>query len=304
MRLFSDIANKLGGSSLKLRSQSPTIFFIGGVIGMVGTTVLACRATLKLEETLEEHTALADKVKEFEDEKYSEMDRKQDTAIVYVRTAVSVIRLYAPAILLGSASIAMLTKSHNILVKRNAALTAAYAALDKGFRTYRARVIEKYGEDEDRALRYGEELVTEKDETGKTKKVRRVGENGSSIYSKFFDQLNPMWSKDPEINKLFLRQQQNYLNDVLKIRGHLFLNEAYDALGFDHTQAGSVVGWKIGSDGDNYVDFGIFRPDADERVIDFVNGRERSVLVDFNVDGIIYDKIEKIGERLSWQKSY
>lgn len=305
MKLFSDAIRKFGSSNLALRSKSPTIFFIGGVVGMVGTTVLACRATLKLEETLEAHSALADKVKEFEDEKYSEMDRKQDTAIVYVRTAVSVARLYMPAILLGSASIGMLTQSHNILVKRNAALTAAYTALDKGFRTYRARVVEKYGEDEDRALRYGEEVTTEKDEkTGKTKKLSRVGKDGASIYAKFFDQTNPNWSKDPEINKLFLWTQQRWLNDLLHARGHVFLNEAYDALGFDHTQAGSVVGWRIGMDGDNFIDLGVFHSQVEDRVRDFVNGHEASVLLDFNVDGLIYDKIEHNKERLSWQKSF
>lgn len=303
--LFSDVVKKLSSSSLTLQEKSPSIFFIGGVIGMVGTTVLACRATLKMEEVLDEHNELSQKVKELEHENYTEGDRKQDTAIVYVRTAVAMARLYAPAILMGSASIAMLTKSHNILVKRNAALTAAYTALDKGFRSYRARVVEKYGEDEDRALRYGEEVVTEKDEaTGKTKKVRRVGKEGASIYAKFFDQSNPNWSKDPEINKLFLRTQQNWLNDLLHARGHVFLNEAYDSLGFDHTQAGSVVGWRIGSDGDNFIDLGIFHSEAEDRVRDFVNGHEASVLLDFNVDGLIYDKIEHNKERLSWQKSF
>lgn len=303
MKLFSEIGKRVGNSSLALRSKSPTLFFIGGVVGMVGTTVLACRATLKLEETLDTNNKLREKVQEFQDEKYSEHDRKQDIAIVYVRSAVSVARLYAPAILLGSASIAMLTQSHNILVKRNAALTAAYTALDRGFRSYRARVVDKYGEDVDREMRYGSETVTEKGEDGKPRKITRVGKDGGSIYAKFFDQLNPNWSKDAELNKLFLRTQQNYLNDLLHARGHVFLNEVYDQLGFDHTQAGSVVGWRISEDGDNFIDFGVFHSDADYNIRDFVNGHEASVLLDFNVDGVIYNKIEKPKERLSWQMS-
>src|SRR5688572_30806226 len=133
MRLFSGITQRLGSTNLTLRSKSPTIFFIGGVVGVIGTTVLACRATLKLEQTLDTSNKLAEKVKEFEHENYSEGDRKQDQAIVHIRSIVAVARLYAPAILLGGASIALLTQSHNILIKRNAALAAAYTALDKGF---------------------------------------------------------------------------------------------------------------------------------------------------------------------------
>jgi Family of unknown function (DUF6353) len=304
MRLLSESVMKgLGSNILTLRKHSPSLFFVGGVIGMVGTTVLACRATLKLDEALEADKEKAEAVKTYQSDNYSEEDRKQDTAILYVRQVLTVAKLYAPAILLGSASIGMLAQSHNILIKRNAALTAAYAALDEGFRRYRARVVEKYGQDEDDRLRYGEEKVTIKDEAGKSKVVSRVGQEGASIYAVFFDQFNLNWSKDPQINKLFLRSQQNYMNNVLHARGHVFLNEVYEALGFDHTQAGSVVGWVLHSDNDNFIDFGVFRYDANDKVRDFVNGREGSVLLDFNVDGLIYDKIEKPKERLSWQKS-
>jgi hypothetical protein len=304
MRLLSEAVMKgLGSNILTLRKHSPSLFFVGGVIGMVGTTVLACRATLKLDEALEADKEKAEAVKIYQNDNYSEEDRKQDTAILYVRQVLTVAKLYAPAILLGSASIGMLAQSHNILIKRNSALTAAYAALDEGFRRYRARVVEKYGQDEDDRLRYGEEKVTIKDEAGKSKVVSRVGQEGASIYAVFFDQFNLNWSKDPQINKLFLRSQQNYMNNVLHARGHVFLNEVYEALGFDHTKAGSVVGWVLHSDNDNFIDFGVFRYDANDQVRDFVNGREGSVLLDFNVDGLIYDKIEKPKERLSWQKS-
>ena len=307
MRFPIDIVTRqLGTSTLALKQHSPTLFFAGGVAGIIGTTVLACRATLKLEETLDENRSTLNEVKHFQDTKYSEEDRKQDTVILYIRSVVSVAKLYAPAVLLGSASIAMLAHSHNTLIKRNAALTAAYTALDKGFRTYRARVVEKYGEDEDRELRYGTEKVKEKDKTtGKKKTISRVGPDGASIYAKWYDQFNPNWSKDPVINRLFLRSQQNFMNDLLHARGHVFLNEVYEALGFDHSSTGAVVGWRITTDGegDNFIDFGIFHSNVDNEIRDFVNGKEGSVLLDFNVDGLIYDKIENFGERLSWQRN-
>lgn len=265
---------------------------------MVTSSVLACRATLKLEETLDDCR---------KDELMHRGDADSDYAIEapvrYAHAVVSITKLYAPAVIVGSASIAMLTQSHNILIKRNAALAAAYTALDKGFREYRARVVAKYGQDEDDRLRYGFEVVTEKDEKGKTREVQRVGPNGASIYAIFFDEYNPNWSKDPNYSKLFLRTQQNYLTDLLLARGHLFLNEVYESLGFKHTQAGSVVGWIVHPDNDNFVDFGIFHSDVDENIRDFVNGREGSVLLDFNVDGVIFDKIDGNKERIWWQRN-
>ena len=112
--------------------------------------------------------------------------------------------------------------------------------------------------------------------------------NGLSVYARFFDEGCEQWSKNPEYNLMFLRSQQNYYNDMLKSRGHVFLNEVYDALGIPRTQAGAVVGWMISDNGDNFIDFGVFDGDR-PRARDFVNGYERSILLDFNVDGVIYD---------------
>jgi hypothetical protein len=203
----------------------------------------------------------------------------------------------------GGASIAALTRSHNILNERNAALTAAYAALDKGFKEYRHRVVEKYGEDQDLEFRHGSrevEIIDE--ETGKKKTVTRVGYDEPSIYARFFDPLSTSWSKEPEYNLLFLKCQQSYANDLLLARGHVFLNEVYDLLGIPRSKAGSIVGWIVtaGTITDNHIDFGIYKG-GDHTIRDFVNGRENSILLDFNVDGVIYEKIDTNTESTSWQ---
>lgn len=305
MKLFSEAMQR--GVSRKLligQKHSPTFLLAGGVVGMVGSTVLACRATLKLEDVLKEtknDLVLAHAVKEEYPEKYTEQDRQKDTAVVYVRSTAKIAKLYAPSVALGVVSIAALTKSHNILNERNAALTAAYVAIDKGFREYRQRVIERYGEDVDRSFRYDTELVVSGEGKDKPKTSERAGPNAATIYARFFDEYSRNWSKEPEYNALFLHCQQNYVNDLLKARGHIFLNEVYDILGIPHSQAGAVVGWLRDGDGDGYVDFGIFVAGAGDRIRDFVNGREGSILMDFNVDGIIYDKIEKYKEAPSWQ---
>lgn len=302
--LSNAVQGVVGRQSLMIQKNSPKMLFVGGVVGMVGSTVLACRATLKLEEVLEttqKDLKVSKRVQVDHPEKYSESELKKDTAIIYVRSVAKVGALYAPAIVLGGASITMLTKSHNLLNERNAALTAAYVALDKGFNEYRQRVVDKYGEDEDRLLRYESEVVEIEEKGKKKKKQVRVGPGGASIYARFFDEYSASWSKDPDVNRLFIHCQQNLANDLLHARGHLFLNEVYGMLGLPHTNAGSIVGWVMGPESDGYVDFGVFVSDGGDRIRDFVNGREGSVLLDFNVDGLIWDKIENPGEDLSWQ---
>lgn len=295
------MTTRIARQTLLAQKQSPAFLFGVGVVGVVGSTVLACRATLKLHEVLDETQNNLQIANSIVHEDYSEPDRKKDIAIIYVQSAVKVSTLYGPSILLGVASIGALTASHSILTRRNVALTAAYTALEQGFNRYRERVVEKYGEDQDREFRYDTEKVEIEDSKGKKKTVTRVGPDGASIYARFFDQFSPNWSKEAEYNMVFLRCQQNYANDMLHARGHVFLNEVYSWLGLSHTQAGAIVGWVIGDDGDNFIDFGIFEGDND-RVRDFVNGRENSILLDFNVDGLIWDKIPETKRgRIAWQ---
>jgi hypothetical protein len=287
------ISSKVAVAALKVRTGSPTLLFAAGVVGVVGTVVLASRATLKLSTILDEtNDKLAD-VRSLQHKKYSEDDRTKDKVIVTAGAALSIAKLYAPAIGLGVLSIACLTGSHHILSKRNAAVTAAYAALERGFREYRARVVNDQGVDKDRQYLYGieKEKVTETDADGNKKTVTRKVATGVSPYGVLFHEGNPNWQRFPEYNFLFLRAIQNMANDRLNSRGFLLLNDVYDDLGVDRTTAGCVVGWIRDGDGDGFVDFGIFDDLDTLRLHDFVTGREGELFLDFNVDGIVYDKI-------------
>lgn len=299
------VSQTIARNALLASKASPGALFAVGVVGTVASTVLACRATLKMSEVLDESKDKLHTAKTLEHDDYSESDRRRDVSLIYFQTGVKVVRLYGPAVIVGGLSIAALTTSHNILSRRNAALTAAYAALDKGFREYRARVIQKYGEDEDRNFRYGtREITVEDPETKKKETVTRVGLDEPSIYARFFDQSSSSWSKEPEYNLIFLKAQQNWANDLLHSRGHVFLNEVYDMLGLERSKAGAVVGWLLTKNGstDNFVNFGVF-DDRSQKARDFVNGFEGSILLDFNVDGVIYDKLDNIPrEALSWQR--
>ena len=292
--------------NLKMRKCSPELLVVAGVVGVVASTVMACKATTKLSEVIDENKAKMDQVTQYIEEngyseKYTEEDGKKDMIILKTQAAVSIAKLYAPSVALGTLSIIAILGSHNILRKRNLALAAAYSAVEKGFKEYRGRVIERFGEKIDRELKYGikskeiEEIKKDENgnETVEKKTVEVADPNLYSPYAKFFDSGCTGWTKDPEHNLLFLRLQQDYANDKLKHRGYLFLNEVYNMLGIPETNYGQTIGWIYDEKnpiGDNYVDFGIYNIDI-EKNRDFVNGYERTILLDFNVDGNIIDLI-------------
>lgn len=302
------IKNAISKATIKLQKHSPEILVVTGVVGTVASTIMACKATTKVSTILEESKKEIDTIHEVAAdenmiEQYSEDDAKKDLTIVYAKTGVEIAKLYAPSVVLGVASIGCILTSHKIMRGRNVALAAAYTAVDKGFKEYRDRVVDRFGNEVDRELKYGlkAKKITEveiDEETGKEKKVKTnalVVENptGYSDYARFFDEACPAWEKNSEYNLMFLRAQQQYANDLLQSRGHLFLNEVYDMLGIPRTKAGQVVGWvysKTDPVGDNFVDFGIYDIHR-ETNRDFVNGYERSILLDFNVDGNIWDLI-------------
>lgn len=291
-------------TELKVRKHSPEILAGVGVVGVIASTVMACKATTKLSDILEESKDQLDQIKTVAvdpayADKYSEDDAKKDTTITYVQTGVKVAKLYAPSVILCAGSLGCLLASNNILKKRNAALSAAYMTVDKSFKEYRKRVADRFGEEVEKEIRYNIKAkeVTTVDENGnevtETVKVMDGTDdpNTYSDYARFFDESCAAWQNDAEYNLTFLKAQQQYANDLLKSRGRLFLNEVYRMLGIDETKAGQVVGWVYNPDnptGDNFVDFGIYNMQR-ERVRAFVNGYEPNILLDFNVDGVIWD---------------
>ena len=295
-------------TGLTLKKHSPEILLVTGVVGVVASTVMACKATLKVDEIVDETKETIDRIHEAKEagvtqagEEYIEEDSTKDLAITYIQTGVKFAKLYGPSVVLGVASIGCILGSHNIIRKRNIALAAAYTAVDTSFKEYRGRVIDRFGKDLDRELKYGikaeevEETVV--DENGKEKTVKKTiqvaDEPKPSEYAKFFDEYCKGWQKDPDYNLMYLRNMQSFANDKLRCQGFLFLNDVYEMLGIPKTKAGQIVGWIYDKEhpiGDNYVDFGIYDLDSESKRL-FVNGHERSILLDFNVDGPILEYI-------------
>lgn len=306
-KLPASATRTINRAAFKIRKHSPEILVVSGIVGAVTSTVMACKATTKIDEVITESKEHVDMTKKYvEDngftEKYTETDYKKDLTIMYTQRGLKLAKLYAPAVILCTVSITAILAGHNILRKRNVALAAAYATIDKGFKEYRGRVIERFGEELDKELKYNikakeidEIKINEK--TGKEEVVKKAvnvaDPNTYSDYARLFDDGCLGWTKDPEYNLMFLKDQQRYANDRLKTKGCLFLNEVYDMLGIPRTKAGAVVGWIFDEkhpNGDNFVDFGIYDMN-NAKTRDFVNGYERTILLDFNVDGVIYDKI-------------
>lgn len=305
--LMNNATRTLNRVGFKVKKHSPEILIAAGVVGTVASAVMACKATTKLNDILEESKDAIEQIHyatenpEELPKEYTEEDGKKDLALVYTQTAVKVVKLYGPAVALGALSITAILTSNNILRKRNIALAAAYTAVDKSFKEYRGRVVERFGKELDHELRYNikakeiEETVTNEDGTESvTKKTVNVsGLDAYSDYAKFFDESCVGWSKDPEQNLFFLKRQQDYANEKLKSNGYLFLNDVYDMIGIQRTKAGQCVGWIYDEKhpiGDNFVDFGMYDT-YKEGCRNFVNGYERSILLDFNVDGNILDMI-------------
>ena len=303
-----EIVNKITFAAhkafFKVKKHSPEILITAGVIGTVASAVMACKATTKLSDILEDSKEQINQVHNFlEDDKipesqYSKEDGNKDLAIIYAQTGIKLAKLYAPAVALGALSITGIVASNNILRKRNIALAAAYTTVDKTFKRYRNNVIDRFGEKVDKELRYGikareiEEIVV--DDDGNEKTVKKTVEAADPVsmysdYAKIYDAGCNGWTKDAEFNLMFLRHTQAQANDILKRRGYLFLNEVYDMLGFQRTKAGQVMGWIYDEEnpvGDNFVDFGIYNTDI-EKARDFVNGIERVIILDFNVTNIL-----------------
>lgn len=300
------LANRFGRTGLILQKYSPEILLGAGIVGAVAATVLACKATLKADEIVQcakEDLAKIEIVHQDETAKYTEQDYLKDKAIVFAKAGVSFGKLYGPALGLGAASIVAILSSHGIMTRRQVGLVAAYNIVAESFSKYRQRVVDELGLDADKRFRFGvkEEEIEVEEQVGEgenkklvKKKVKVAKETVfGSDYARMFDTYNVNYQKDPLHNMYFLTIKQTYFNDMLRARGHVFLNEVYEELGFPKTKAGQVVGWikreKGDPRGDGNIDFDLFNTYNSNTRRDFINGFEPSILLDFNVDGPILD---------------
>lgn len=316
MATVTRTASKYG---YKLKKASPTIMIFGAAIVGVAATVSACKATVKAQDILEDHNEMVKAIHETKEKvdsgemilkegaAYTENDYKKDLTTAYVQTGLKLAKIYAPAVTMGTVALGCMFGSHHIMTKRNASLTAAYIALDKAFNEYKGRVTDRFGDRVQQELEHNIKAVevetTRKNEQGVEETVKEytdVAMAHTSPYTLIYDETVSSWDKDAQLNMSHLIQAQAAANRKLHRQGHLFLNDVIDILdpygnGMHHTPEGQVVGWIL-SQGDptkeNRVDFGITNyVENNDALNNFIDGFERSVLLRFNCDGVIIDKI-------------
>lgn len=298
------VAHKIAGKVMK---HSPEILLGSGLAAMVAGAIVACERTTRAEDVLDKAHDRLEKIHEAEAKSeevgYTPSDKRHDLVTVYTQTAVGFVKAYWPAIALETLGVACILGSYGIMRNRNVALTAAYTALERGFSEYRRRVKEDLGDEADDYFKTGMRTkaieVTETDENGKEKKstteqkVYSGQVDDHSTFARWFDETCDEYVNDAYRNMSFLMAQQKHANWLLKRNGYLFLNDVYEMLGMKRCPQGQAVGWLRDdtAGGQGFVDFGIhdgYR--AANR--DFVNGYEKRVLLDFNIDPVpIWDKI-------------
>lgn len=307
---------------LSLKKHSPEILMAVGVAGTVAGTVVACKATTKLEPIINEFEEKREEIKAVvEDENGEELpneNRNKELAIAYAETGVEVIKTYAPAAIIMTLSLSSILASCSILRKRNLALMTAYATLNKTFGDYRERVANKYGNDAEEEIRYGIEKrkITEEiiDENGKKKNIKKevevstVDANNSTIFE-FSKDTTTHFDSVMDYNRQFLSARQSLANDMLVANGYLFLNEVLDLLDIDRTADGFMLGWIYDPNnnevGDNEV---LFRAKESFKEVEDIEGNPVLVPIinlDFNYDGVISDtkalkKAVSKNSRTSW----
>lgn len=316
MSIFSSAARFGGKIVQKVKFRSPELLIGAGVVGLVGAAVVAIRRGVRW------HTAAkAEIVHDIETIKkaegspqYTREDRVRDYAKVVGKGVWSFTQIYGPSVAVGAAAVVAILAGTGILRGRLAAVTSAAATAQAALDRYRQRVREKLGEDADYEFAYEvsakKAKIKHEDGTKETQVTYHLvpssGEwMSASPYSRLWDESALEWSPNRELQYLTLRSLENHFNRELDVRGVVFLNDVYKALGLPMSKDAALVGWikdyskpkmaKLAAElgrvpGDGVISFGVFENESLSARA-YLSGDDDRVVLDFNVDGVIYDLI-------------
>ena len=284
------------------RKHAPEILVATGAVSVGGGTVLACHATLKAKDILEEEVVTEiEVIEDGEPVVYDLTENEIRKAQIKKGARVAVSYLPAAGLVIGGVS--MMIGAKSIEHRRLTAALGAYASLQATFEQYRERIVAEHGAAADLKALTGKTvengfIFSEPEEGKKPKKekVELVIREDEDPFHRIFDDCNcpHSWRSNLEENRFFLECQQRALNDRLKYTGRVFLNDVYDALGFSYLPIGQFVGWvadDIEGAKDGYIDFGIdYAYLRSEIARAQAEGRnpEPSIWLNFNCDGEVW----------------
>lgn len=286
----------------RISKHAPTILSITASAGVIATGYLAWKAGTRFEDVegrdwdrRKECLRNADTIP---DEDVPKIERKN--RILFI---LDTVRTVAPAAIVGAATITMIYFSNSISKKRLAAMGAAYATLQTAFDGYKRTMVEALGKESvDKILKpklpnvgKSAEEILSSDNKSDAANVSDAVVNSLKALSPYAriiaEESSTCWDPNEDYASQNLAAVQLWANRRLERKGHLFLNEVFDQLGLSRTREGAVVGWLKNGEGDNYVSFGDFDASIYRVPSDDYTRVDSNFIVDFNVDGVIWDKI-------------
>lgn len=252
-----------------LKKHSPELCLIGGIIGFGVTIVLACKATTRVEEVLDQYEEAKAKIEKAkaaavdpelpEEERpvFTEEDEKKAKFDATKTMWLGMAKKYAPVALSAAISVGLFLTSYKIINGRLVGLMGAYTALDNGFKKYRKNVVDAVGEEKEREIRTGVKkqmgFVKEKDETGKdvvteksvyTKEEKDAMLNWNSVL--FSRETSTEYVKgDQTYNRHKIHMAEKTLNEDLFRNGFIFEKDLLERLGLPVTNESCIRGWII-----------------------------------------------------------
>lgn len=288
-----------------LAKNSPAIALGAGIVGFVGTAVLASRATLKISPRVQEHKK---DLLELKKAKAEHVAKKLDSGDTpdnpkyrkesyekWARFVGECARAYAAPIIIGTCSVGLIMTSYKIQSNAILGLTMAYEGLKATFDKYREAVIEEHGVEADTTyIAKAHKAVNEEVQTqlGDYEVFHVDNRFVFGMETSFdFNGRASMW------NVNFLNDVEAAMNQKLDRKGIVFLNEVLDALGMDRTPAGQQLGWVKSRDDSSTdrIDFG-WRTLSDEITMHNIKNADSSdsapeILLEFNYDGVVWDRL-------------
>ena len=209
-----DIKNMRSKVVNAISDKSPEILIGFGLAGMLTSTVLACRATPKALDILEQ-----------EDRELSKVDKVKLTW-----------KCYAPAAVGYCVSAACIIGANSVNAKRNAVLAGAYKLSETALLEYRDKVVDILGEEKEKEIRNS--IAKDRVERDSSSEVIVVGKGDTLCY----DMISGRYFKS-DIDKI--NKAANEINYRLTHENIISLNEFYMELGLKTTEMGYVQGWNI-----------------------------------------------------------